>query len=206
MSAQLWAFNLETQTAKILGEGSNSRGLSPDGRRIVFARKSEANIPNKIALLDVTSSMMEDVPLPEEGRLLRLKWSPSGDRLAAVFAAAGSFQVGIYSLAEKRWTSHRVLGPAEPEKDFEVWRIILDWFSRTSGKTSLLYGNGRNAGKKLLILDETLAEEKAIPVPDLLQSVSSSVLGAGDKVLLNSYERRELWRYDLLSGDWKKLY
>jgi ABC-type transport system involved in multi-copper enzyme maturation permease subunit len=169
--------------------------LSPDRRSIIIRLWDEAQKKDKSALLDLGS--FETKVIGENLQVWWTKWAPQGDRFA--YFGHREHSLMVCSLADgslkKAWQL------TEKHMGFDY-----DWLA--DGRL-LIAGGGKAKRDNLTILSKDYAVEKRIKIPDrILKELSRyriGIIGLDNKALIPT-ETSGVWRLDLKTEEWKKVY
>ncbi len=206
----LWTYDLTSGAQARLIESPRLRFItvSPVLDFGILVLKPESRGPFRLALLDLTTGEMTDAEMtefteqPVYSPIIQAAWSRQGDRVAFLFRnARGIYSPAIYSLTERRVLVAKAFqtkesSSQEPSDSFQS----VDW---VSGDTKLV--TGVSTERCLKILDRELAEEKTIAVPAEVGKLFMAS-AAGDVVLVQDYENDSVWRLDLKTEKWKKIW
>jgi hypothetical protein len=129
-------------------------------------------------------------------------WSQKGDRVAFLAQESrGVFSAAIYSRSDRRLIEEKNLSAEKPSpQEPSSLNPSIDWIDED---TRLILGVPKERCLKVLGLD--LAVEKKIPVPPRLGK-EYGVRAAGDAVLIQDFTNVTVWRLDLKTDNWKKIW
>ena len=207
--AGLWTYDMATGAQTCLFEGPRIAPgpASPGGDAVVVTCQAEAKGPVEILLLDSVSG--EIIPMMKiespEGSIYGIAspvWSRAGDRVAfLVRKGRGVFSVAVYSRPERRLIEALNLPAEEPSpKALSFLYPSIDWIGE--GSTLIL---GVPQERCLKVLRPDLTVRKKLPVPSGFGK-SYHVWAAGDAVLVEDFENEAIWRLDLKTEKWKRIY
>jgi hypothetical protein len=177
--------------------------LSPDKRFLITRLWDQARNKENAVLLDLASfetrELAVDVPL----FVWAMAWTRQGDRLAMRGSRDGS--LWVYTLADG--SLKKVWEHADRHSGFS-----FDWLG--DGRL-IIAGLGKDTVGRLAILSQDFTSTKEVKIPDqFLKSAQEDFFGAGgiwyglraaeDRVLVMS--KTEVWRLDLKTEGWKKIY
>ena len=133
--------------------------------------------------------------------LFQISWDPKGDRLAYVVRRALSggqnvFVLAVYSLLDNRTVAEKMMTRSESS-------ALLFQPSWASEGAKLLVLDREANGLK--IFDEGLREIDQVAFPRWLD-IPGGLYAVGDQVLIEDEKADSLWRVDLETRRWKKLY
>jgi len=196
--------NIETGTAQSLETSFPSPrnfdwmpapALSPDRKSVIIRLWDEAQKKDKTVLLDLGS--FETKAIGENVQFWRMAWAPQGDRVA--YPRFREQSLMVYSIVDGS------LKKAWQQTDKRVG-FSYDWLA--DGRL-IIAGGGKDNEGFLNILSEDFTPEKRIKIPDwILDKIEEhgfGIFGLNDKVLITS-ERNGIWRLDLKTEEWKKVY
>jgi ABC-type transport system involved in multi-copper enzyme maturation permease subunit len=170
--------------------------LSPDRRSVIIKLWDEAQKKDQTALLDL--GLFETKVIGENIPFWGATWAPQGDRLAYTNYRP-EHNLMVYSLADG--ALKKVWKQSEKRIGFSY-----DWLA--DGRL-IVAGGGKAEWGTLTILSKDYAVEKRIKIPDrILKKLSIyriGVIGLDDKALIPA-ETGGVWRLDLKTEDWKKVY
>jgi ABC-type transport system involved in multi-copper enzyme maturation permease subunit len=201
----LWTYELATGAQRRLFEAERVSypSVSPSGRSVFIMHGSDRSGPFEAAIIDVASGETTLVKKLEArnsyiyGSLTGFAWSKSGDDVAFLVKKDKEiYSPAYYSRSESRLVEAGDLPPGEP---FSA-RPSIDWID---GGSTLVLGLPRD--RCLKILDRRLAEVKTVGVPaDVPRSYY--VRPAGETVFLQGFDPASVWRLDLKTETWKKIF
>jgi hypothetical protein len=155
-----------------------------------------------IASSEFTPVMKVENPVkdPDEsiwGPVTRPVWNRKGDKVAfLVEQARGVFTPAVYLLKERR-----VIMPGNCRvKEMSYFGPKLEWMS-VDAKLMLVSPEDRS----LKILDPGLAVERSVPLPASIGE-RLGVRPVDDAVLVLDFEKGSVWRLDLKTEKWKKIW
>jgi ABC-type transport system involved in multi-copper enzyme maturation permease subunit len=214
MLTSLWTYDMVSGVQARLFESPYLRSISisPSFDLAIMVDKLERRGPFRLSTLNLTTAEMLTVAEMTEfgeaavySRVLLHEgfWNSAGDRIAfLVQKARGIFSPGVYSLAEQRFTAARTFPAAEGSSQKEPSYLVpsIDWIK---GDTNLVLGVPKERCVK--ILGRELTEEKTIAVPASVGNVYV-ICAANDIVLLQDFDNVAVWRLDLKTEKWKKIW
>ena len=204
--SKLWVSNIDNGTSRILLEYIAVGWYvlpSPGGRMLAIPYKilEKDNARLAIALVDLDSLQIKTVGVDGNRSIFRPNWSPSGDKLAFFARKGTSRGSGAYILETVSVPDLKVLASREMTTEERTGQLYdLDWLSDGS---RLAVSDPTD--RCLKILGPDLGEEKRIPFPASIRS-PFNIMVSGDKVMINDDARHALWRLDLKTGAWKRIY
>jgi ABC-type transport system involved in multi-copper enzyme maturation permease subunit len=206
----LWSlltYNLTTgaQARLLRTPRAGSFQISPGGDKVLIVHQPEGGGPTDVTLLDIASSEITPVMKVENpgesiwGPVTWRVWNRKGDKVAfLVEQARGVFTPAVYVLKERR-----VIMPGNCRvKEMPYSRSMLKWMS---GDAKLILVSPED--RSLKILDPGLAVERAVPVPASIGE-TFAIPSADDTVFVldSGKKSRFLWRLDLKTEKWKKIW
>jgi hypothetical protein len=208
-TATLWRYDLEARTARLIHENATNASwwgsLSPDGGRLAIKYQRTPDAPWTLAALDLeTLAITGDQDVTNASYLSQVAWSPGGDRLAYVVRGAGPEGPGAYSLRVYSLSARRIVAEREMTRSDETARLLAPTW--TADGTALVVFDQDTGG--LRILGPELRDVDRIAPPGSME-ISAGFESVGDKLLafLGRHDSRDtLWRLDLKTRRWKKLY
>jgi hypothetical protein len=207
----LWRYDVETRTARLIHDNAISvswRGsLSPGGDRLAIKYQKTPEELWTLAVLDLETLAIVDVgdqETKEAGYLSQVSWSPKGDGLAYVVREKRAEGPAAYSLRVYSLDDQRVIAEKEMART-EGTALILDPTWTADGKNLVVFdrdtGSLRLLGPELRDLDR-ITLPRGLKVSRGMQAVDNKIL-----VTLDSDGHRDsLWRLDLTTKRWKRLY
>jgi hypothetical protein len=206
LSMSLWLYDLNRRTLKKVqddaGQASWTVPVSP--RRDLLAIRypyGDPKAPRTLALLDLKTQQKLDIVTEANSVIYGIQWDPTGNLFSYVLkkpdqGGASSFIMAVYSLSEEKIISEKALASSEAS---------LAYFSAAwmpDGR-SLIAANREN--RNLLFFGTDLHESGRIPLPARLKEPwGISVISR--QVLIVDGKTDALWRLDLDTKRWKRLY
>jgi len=205
----LLTYNLTTGAQARLFETprAGELNISPGGDKVLIVHQPDGGGSTDVTLLDIASAenaLVMKIDDPGEhswDSVKRSVWNRKGDKVAfLVRQNGGVFSPAVYLLKERRVV---MLNNVRVGEDGD-YRTTLGW---TSGDTKLVLGVPQE--RSLKILDLSLAVERAIPVPPSIGEYFE-VCSTDDTVLIRETQgeahRGSIWRLDLKTEKWKKIW
>lgn len=201
--SSLWTYDPSSGACRpVLGSGWILYELvSPDGGLVSLVYRSKASGNGTVGLLDLKTMALTGIidKTPSSGPGLVMAWNPTGDRLAILDEPErGAVRVSVYSLAERRVAMSKTLLTGLSE--FPPGARI-GWIG-DAGR--LCWSDFRS--RLLRIMAPDLTEEKTIAIPGGLGDWPFAQAFAPEAVLLSDQSGRSLWRLDLRTEKWKKIW
>lgn len=205
--SRLWLVNLNDGASRALLEYSGISWyffLSPSGRQLAVPYKIVEKDSSRlaIALVDLDSLAVKSIDVAGDRSIFRMAWSPGSDRLAVLVRKGTLRGTGAFILEVLSIPDGKILASREMTTEERIGQLYgLDWMK--DGIRLALGDPG--GGRCLKILGSKLEEEKTFPVP---ASVGSpwSIMVSNDKILVAKNDPERLWRVDLGTKRWKRLY
>jgi Tol biopolymer transport system component len=206
---KLWLYNLGDKSSRVLLDDARLiwyGGISPRGDYLVFSSSSTSGPGWRLNILDLKSldlkaPDLKEVEIPGWRFAYRATWSPKGDKLAflarqGITPGKGKFALMVVSTAE--W---KVLASKELTEDEKAGQSYsFDWLE-DNARLVLCDPTERT----LSVLGPDLSEEKRIAVPAPIAAPFGFRV-SGDKALVIDGERNTLWRLNLRTEGWKRVY
>jgi len=206
----VWTYNLATGAQARLFEGPRLGhcSVSPSIDVALIVHEPEIKGPIELSFLDLASGGVVPVMTVDSApgsiwfSVMEIVWNRKGDRAAfLVQNSPGVFTPAIYVLPERR-----VIMPEDVKLEGPpTLRPSLVWI----GDEKLMVGIPKE--RSVRILGPGLAGEKTISVPDFIDE-RFALYTAGDAVLLQdfgndpSWRPASIWRLDLKTEKWKKIW
>jgi hypothetical protein len=180
--------------------------ISPEEDRLVLPSRTSPDVPWRLNVLDLRTldsktPAVREIETPGWRFAFRPAWSTDGDKLA-VFARQGRTPgKGSYALIVVSMSERKVLASKElTDSEKAAQSCSLAWLE---GDARLILSNPTE--RTVSILRPDLSEEKRIPIPASMGSPFRPIV-TGDKALFVDGERNRLWRLDLKTGSWKRVF
>jgi hypothetical protein len=208
--SRLWLTNLNDGTSKVLLE------FAPVGWHVFLSPGSDClAIPLRIldggksrlgvALVDLKTLEIRTIEVDGNRSIERLTWSPNGNKLAFLAREETSRGTGAYVLMVVSVPDRRLLASKEMTADEKIGMFYsLGWLK---DGVRLILGDPRGDGC-LKILGSDLVEEKRIAFPASVKKPFElfGLTVAGDKALVVDGTTNRLWRLDLRTDSWKRIF
>jgi hypothetical protein len=201
-SGKLIGFNLGTETFRILPENLRSieaEHVSPSREFVIMVSSNEAEKQEILSVLDLGTGTQTDILKEKKVNLLKARWSPLGHEFFFVTDGLQSRpRLGIYSVSDQKISAI----------------VDLPWLARPSAAPQIdwVYGGRKlaleeksGAGIILRILSEDLKEEKRAPVPQYI-GPTHYLFGANRRVVMDDGSHNALWRFDIDTDTWRRIY
>ena len=201
----LWTYNLATGAQASLFETPRLGQciVSPGHDKVFIVYQPEVRGPIDVTLLDIASAEYAPVIKIEnpDGSIWfsvrRPVWNRKGDKVAfLVQQDGGVFSPAVYLLKERRVVMLNNVRVRE-------WLDSAPTLGWTSGDAKLVLGVPQE--RMLKILDPDLAVERAVPVPASI-GANFAAWPAGDAVLVQDSDKESVWRLDLKTEKWKRIW
>jgi ABC-type transport system involved in multi-copper enzyme maturation permease subunit len=202
LPGKLYVFNFASGTCRFLAECQEiavPAHISPGNGHFIFVHEDAGR--RRVALLDLETCDFRDIFDGEDIKPSGFRWSPDGQKI--VFFSRrlpDELALNVYSLPADKIATVPVIQDPKPNPTWSV--PYADW---VYGGSNILIAQRRGAAWSLRLFSAELKEEKAFPVPEQVRPTGYFVAMAG-KVLAESQDERGLWRCDLGTGGWKKVY
>jgi Tol biopolymer transport system component len=164
--------------------------LSPNQDYLVFKIRKEDENKESLVLMDLKTLETTELFSADFLKMWTGKWSPDGNEIAF----SRGKELWIYDLEEKKIEK-------VSQRNYE-YEIGFDWTSDGQKFILLAPIDGEN---QLVIMDNNFQEEKTIKIPVQFKG-GISVWGLQKQAILKGTMRGALWRVDLETEDWKKVY
>jgi tricorn protease-like protein len=193
--SRIIAFDLANGESEVLAEnviGQYVWHLHPSQEYMTFKVRDYDEGKDNLVLVDFNTS--EAIPLVEKEKLRvwGRRWSPDGKKIAL----SREKELSIYDLEEK--TSEVI-----SQRNYE-YEIGFDW---TSGGQKFLLLAPIDGEYHLIVMNNNFQEEKKIRVPvPFTEGETYYIWGLEDQALLKSTDKSALWRVNLETEEWKKVY
>lgn len=209
-SIRFWIYDLKTETSRVIFDNQDSAIRpsssmcfpSPRQDRVAITLADYKTRRPRLVIIDINSLEVHTVKeesIPEQGHVFftRIRWSSDGDKLAFFrWRSEGSYPVlftlWVYSVAEGKFL-------AEGEADLDI-NTLAAWLYDGSHIIML-----ERTTSTVKVLDLNLNIERTIAVPSALKGPAGLEV-VEDKVLIKDYAMSRLWRLDLQTESWKKIY
>ena len=205
----LWTYNLATGAQASLFETPRLGQciVSPGHDKVFIVYQPEVRGPIDVTLLDIASAEYAPVLKVENpdgsiwSSVMRPVWNRKGDKVAfLVQQDGGVLTPAVYLLKERRVVMLNNVRVRE-------WLDSAPTLGWTSGDAKLVLAIPEE--RSLKILDLSLAVERAIPVPPSIGEYFE-VCSTDDTVLIRETQgeahRGSIWRLDLKTEKWKKIW
>lgn len=185
--------NLEEGTYQVLSEvvkGLYRMRVSPWQNYIAFVAGDRVEKKEKFVIVDLRTLEDKVVYKADLIKLWAVRWSQNEEKI--VFSRAD--ELWIYYLDKNK--ARRII------KRNYGYEVALDWLQ--DGKR-LVVNTPVYGENYLKVLGEDFKEEKSIKVIGRIRN-PRHIWGLDDMVLVEDQEKRGLWRLDLKTEKWKKVY
>jgi Tol biopolymer transport system component/ABC-type transport system involved in multi-copper enzyme maturation permease subunit len=199
---KLYAFDLDSEACRYLADIQDPavpESLSPGHENFLLYQAATGR--RRLAILNLET--FEVRAIFDNERLLpsHYRWSPDGQNIVFFsFRLPDELYLNRYELPTGTLAKIPLVPEADPKSPWFV--PFADW---AYGGAKIVLARKAGEGWRLSLVSADLKEEKAITVPDEVRA-SGYFVAAGDKVLAESRDERGLWRCDLGTGGWKKVY
>jgi hypothetical protein len=193
LEKRLVKVNLADGSTQILAENVVSDyqiKVSPGHDFLAFAHFDPDKKQKSLSIVNLKTGDQLEIPGIEAAKLWSLKWSQEGGKVAY----SANREIGIIDAREN--TVRKIC-----ERNYE-YESGFDWLSGGEGLVMIYPLEGEN---HLRVLGKEYNEEKLIRIPVRLEG-HTYVWGLEDMVLLKSAKGGPLWRVDLKTENWQKVY
>jgi hypothetical protein len=202
----LWRCDLNDRTITRIRDNAGAalrRVLTrPEGDLLVIKYPFETlNPPSKLALLNL--STLEETEIAEGGPVVsfNMQWDPAGERLSlGLFRSERGGQephvLAIYSVSERKTIAERVIARGERKSEM----LYTSWMP--DGRSLVAFEEGR---RSLSILGPDLQETGRIDLPSRIKQPWVPQV-VGNQILIEDSKTDSLWRFDLDTKRWKRIY
>ena len=192
-SSHLQLADLDENTVRILAENIIFHPvwrIPPSQNYLTYKIRDDEDNKESLVLMDLKT--LETTELFSAGflKMWAGKWSPDGNKLAF----SREKELWVYDLEEKKLEK---IG----QRNYE-YEIGFDWTSDGQKFILLAPVDGEN---QLVIMDNNFQELKAIKIPMQFKG-AISVWGLEKQAILKGTMKGALWRVDLETEEWKKVY
>ena len=203
----LWRYDLASGAQTRLFESPGSVSLVPNpaaNTAILISEKDEAG-PIDVSLLDLATGTTTPITTIERpgkeylwSAIQHSAWSGDGDRVGFLIHREGDLWApAVYAGKEHRF----VTGPdIRLEGSQDRYPSVLAW---TGDGTKLVVAVGQE--RSLHFLGPNLALAKEVPVPPAVGG-NFTARPVGNAVLVSDYANVAVWRLDLKTEKWKKIF
>jgi len=201
----LWTYELATGAQKRLlaADRMGYPVVSPGGTSVMVVHKSDPSGPLEAALIDPVSGERTLVAQLESslsyfyGTFMGFAWSERGGDCAFLIRKdQGVYVPARYSMSERRLVEAGGFPYGEPSSHVPS----IGWIDEDR---KLVLGLPRD--RCLKVLGRDLAEVKTLGVPDEVAK-AFYVRAAGGNVFLHAFGEEGVWRLDLKTEKWKKVW
>ncbi len=208
-TSSLWLYEVKAGTARMLldnaAPASWGQSLSPDGRLLAISYQKDQEGAWTLGLLDLKSLQGADVTRDvnsDVGRFTsQISWSPEGGRLACVRRRHQASGLDAYVLDVLSVSAGKSVAEGAMTKTEAVAQLYSPAWTGDGNRIVIL----DRVAHALRVLGPDLGEAGRIDLPRGVTSpVSLDVVG--DKALVRDDVAEALWRVDLGTKRWKRLY
>jgi hypothetical protein len=193
---RLLKYNLESETYQVLSDRLQrpySTKISPTQDFFAFSFFNKEEPEGTLILLDLKTLERREI---YKGDLIRnFKWSKNGDKITFL---TEKNKLGVYSFLDKTIEEIHLYEPVDQAASFEH---RVDW--TFDDKKFVTIDKIRDVFF-IRVFGRNLKEEKRIEIPD--PGGFLTLWGLDDIILLRKFHRRELWRVDLETEHWRRIY
>ena len=201
----LWTYNLATGAQASLFETPRLGQciVSPGHDKVFIVYQPEVRGPIDVTLLDIASAEYAPVLKVENpdgsiwSSVMRPVWNRKGDKVAfLVQQDGGVLTPAVYLLKERRVVMLNNVRVRE-------WLDSAPTLGWTSGDAKLVLAIPEE--RSLKILDLSLAVERSVPVPASI-GANFAAWPVDDAVLVQDFDKESIWRLDLKTEKWKRIW
>lgn len=193
---RLLKYNLESGTYQVLSDRLQrpySTKISPKQDFFAFSFFNREEPEGTLVLLDLKTLERREI---YKGDLIRnFKWSKNGDKITFLIEKN---KLGVYSFLDNKTREIHLYEPIDQAASFEH---RVDW---TFDDKKFVYIDKIRDVFYIRVFGKNLKEEKRIEIPD--PGGFLTLWGLDDIALLRKFHRRELWRVDLETEHWRRIY
>ena len=195
-------FSPENETYKILAENITGPWRLPvsEGQDfLAFFYRSESEEKKILTLLNLKSLEKKEISRDDLIKPGKIKWSKNGEKIVFLSEKNKSeFHLVVYSLSRQKIINTKELNQ---DKSFP-FITRMDWVFNDQ---KLALGSVTSGKGYLKVLDKDLNEEKRIDIP-FPAKYPLDVWGLNNIALIIDYDKGELWRVNLETEEWRKIY
>lgn len=204
-ATSLWKYDLATDAQSKLFESRQAQFIPSPGRDVVLViSKKDLEGPIEASLLDIGTAEVSAVMTIESSRtpvwsaFQSAVWSPKGDKVAFLILHDGGNAVPVIYVRSER----RVVTPGDIQikKSKVGWEPALGWIDDTKLILSL------PEDRSIKILGPGLAEERTLSIPTQVGEKSAAWSDGSSVFLADFGEKGSVWRLDLKTEKWKKIW
>lgn len=203
----LWLYDLDQRTLTEVQDDAMPATwraqVSPRGD--LFAIRSpyggDIEVPRTLALLDLKTRERIDIVRIPISAMLGLRWDLTGERIAYFIErpeadGQSSLVLTVYSLPNRKAVAEKVIARS-------VREVFYSWVSWMPDGRSLVAID--REGRNLQFLGSDLQETGRLALPDWLKEPRENV-PVGRQLLITDGRTNSLWRLDLETKRWKRIY
>jgi len=189
-------FNLESGTHQLVAENLAlplKIQIPPTQNLIAFLQRGKVR-QEILSVLDLRT--LEKKEVYEADSIDRFVWSNNGDKMAFL---AGGNELIVYNLLEDSIKKIEELNYAEPRWYVHDFEFVLN-------DKKIVVSDEINGEFYLKIFGEGFSEEKQLKIPFHHKDGKPYIWGLNNIVLVQNSEKDELWRVNLDTEEWRKIY
>jgi len=193
---RLLKYNLESGTHQVLADYIQrpySIKISPTHDFFAFSLFNREEPEGTLVLLDLKT--LERRELYKSDLIRDFKWSKNGDKITFLIEKN---KLGVYSFLDNKTREIHLYEPVDQVASLEH---RVDW---TFDDKKFVYIDKIRDVFYIRVFGRNLKEEKRIEIPD--PGGFLTLWGLDDIALLRKFHRRELWRVDLETEHWRRIY
>jgi len=174
----------------------NRLRISPHQDQVAFCSQQEIGKPKTLSILDVKTLEKKEIYTADS--IAELRWSSDGDKIA--FLARGN-ELWVHSLRENKTKKIKVFEYANPPMIFPDFDFVFD--GQKMAVVDLIDGEYY---LKILRVDGHEEREMKIPFRIKYSLNVPEIFGLNNIVLVRNTEKEELWRANLDTENWRRIY
>jgi Tol biopolymer transport system component/ABC-type transport system involved in multi-copper enzyme maturation permease subunit len=174
----------------------NRLRISPHQDQVAFCSQQETGNSKTLSILDVKTLEKKEIYTADS--IAKLKWSSDGDKIA--FLARGN-ELWVHSLRENKTKKIKVFEYANPPMIFPDFDFVFD--GQKMAVVDLIDGEYY---LKILRVDGHEEREMKIPFRIKYSLNVPKIFGLDNIVLVKNIEEEDLWRANLDTENWRRIY
>lgn len=189
-------FNLESETHQFVAENLAlplKVRIPATQSLIAFLQRGEVG-QEILSVLDLRT--LEKKEIYEADSIDRFVWSNNGDKMAFL---AGGNELIVYNLLEDSIKKIKELNYTESSWDVPDFDFVLN-------DKKIVVNEEINGEFYLRFFGEGFSEEKQLKIPFHLEDGKPRIWGLNNIVMVINPEKDELWRVNLDTEEWRKIY
>jgi len=205
---KLVVFDLASGTGRLIVDDLPVFSLSAvSPLRDFFVRdfRDDRDQKKVISILDLDTFVETEIRRTEGLGVRRIRWTPDGEAFAFLDWRGESrlekLFAGVYSVRKGEFLSLREMdeAPISPQ--------VFPDIAWIEGGAALAFGPAGRAEPSIEVLSPELKVTRRFPVPRSFHADRMyAFLGAGSKIVVGVGPDKDLWRLDLATGGWRKIF